>query len=51
MCVVFTCDDGKQLHREVVLEGDDKTNWGSNDNYVNEYMALNINSIISNNKV
>ena len=51
VCVVFTCDDGNQLYREVVLEGDDYTNWGNNDNYINEYIALNINSIISNNKV
>ena len=51
VCVVFTCDDGNQLYREVVLEGDDYTKWGNDDDYINEYIALNINSIISNNKV
>ena len=49
--VAFTCDDGNKLYRDVVLEGDDYTNWGNDDNYINEYIALNINSILSNNKV
>ena len=49
--VVFTCDDGNKLYREEVLEGDDYTNWGEDDNYINEYIALNYNAIISNNTV
>ena len=49
--VVFTCDNGYKLYRDVVLEGDDYTNWGEDDNYINEYIALNYNTIISNNTV
>ena len=49
--VAFTCDDGNKIYRDVVLEGADYTNWGNDDNYINEYIALNINSILSNNKV
>ena len=51
VCIVFTCDDGNQMYREVVLEGDDYTNWGEDDDYINEYIVKNIISIISNNKV
>ena len=49
--VAFTCGDGNKLYRDVVLEGDDYTNWGEDDNYINDYIANNYYSIISNNKV
>lgn len=44
--VAFTCDDGNKLYSDVVLEGEDYTNWGEDDNYINEYIALNIESIL-----
>ena len=49
--VVFTCDNEYKIYRDVVLEGKDYTIWGEEDNYINEYIIYNINSIISNNTV
>lgn len=44
--VIFTCDDGEKIYRDVVLQGGDYLAWGSDDEYITKYITENIEDIL-----
>lgn len=45
LSVVFRCDDGSIIIKEVVLQGDSYILWGSDDNYIVNYITNNLSNI------
>lgn len=45
LCVVFRCDDGSVITKDVVLQGDAYLLWGSDDNYIVNYITNNLSNI------
>lgn len=44
--VVFKCDDGTTIYKEVILRGDAYMQWGDDDNYIINYIKNNIYDIL-----
>lgn len=44
--VVFKCDDGETIVKDVVVEGEEYLAWGSDDEYITKYITENIHNIL-----
>lgn len=44
--VIFTCDDGEKIYRDVVLQDGEYLAWGSDDEYITKYITENIEDIL-----
>ena len=45
--LTFSTDDGKTITTTILLEGNDYTSWGADDNYLYEYIQNNISTILN----
>ena len=48
VCVIFKCDSGEIIVRDVVIQGDTYLQWGSDDNFIVNYITENISNILTN---
>ena len=45
--VIFTCDDGNTIHKELIIEGDEYLKWSSDDNFIIDYIVKNSHEILN----
>ena len=48
VCVIFKCNNGEIIVRDVVIQGDTYLQWGSDDNFIVNYITDNISNILTN---
>lgn len=46
VCVVFRCDDGSIIIKDVIIQGEEYLLWGIDDDYIVNYITNNLSNIL-----